>query len=283
VPARLSSPVARIVARWGRSEQVVPQRRRDLLACLAVVADPRDRRGQRYRLVSVLAVAVCAVLAGAKSLAAIGEWAADAPPEVLVALGVRPDPLTGRVRPPDEATVRRVLTRVAQLPAARQALRLPYSAGGRLDRAVRARCPRSSRTRRRHRDPDGRRRVDRHHRRGCDRHPDAAQRLGRRHGPRSDDRAGHDHHPRTTPCRPGTRGHPTGPGSQQADLAITDRIHLVRTAEGETADAVRGHERDIAQAVLATTVTEGHHGDMPHAEDSLGFSFSIKRVSSVTS
>lgn len=47
-----------------------------------------------------------------KSLVVIGEWAADVPPEVLVALGVRPDPLTGRVRPPDEATVRRVLTRV---------------------------------------------------------------------------------------------------------------------------------------------------------------------------
>jgi DDE_Tnp_1-associated len=57
----------------------------------------------------VLAVAVCAVLAGARSLAAIGEWAADAPPEVLVALGIRPQPLTGWVRAPDEATVRRVL------------------------------------------------------------------------------------------------------------------------------------------------------------------------------
>jgi hypothetical protein len=35
----------------------------------------------------VLAVAVAAVLAGARSLAAIGEWAADAPGPVLAALG----------------------------------------------------------------------------------------------------------------------------------------------------------------------------------------------------
>jgi hypothetical protein len=35
----------------------------------------------------MLAVAVAAVLAGAKSLAAIGEWAADAPGPVLAALG----------------------------------------------------------------------------------------------------------------------------------------------------------------------------------------------------
>jgi predicted transposase YbfD/YdcC len=61
---------------------------------------------------AVLAVAVAAVLAGARSLAAIGEWAADAPGPVLVALGVRRDPLTGAWRPPAEATVRRVLARI---------------------------------------------------------------------------------------------------------------------------------------------------------------------------
>ena len=57
-------------------------------------------------------MAVAAVLAGARSLAAIGEWAADAPGPVLAALGVRRDPLTGAWRPPAEATVRRVLARV---------------------------------------------------------------------------------------------------------------------------------------------------------------------------
>jgi len=60
----------------------------------------------------VLGVAVCAVLAGARSLAAIGEWASDAPCQVLAALGVRRDPLTGAWQPPGEATVRRVLARI---------------------------------------------------------------------------------------------------------------------------------------------------------------------------
>jgi predicted transposase YbfD/YdcC len=45
-------------------------------------------------------------------LVAIGEWAADAPPPVLAALGVRRDPLHQVYRPPAEATVRRVLARV---------------------------------------------------------------------------------------------------------------------------------------------------------------------------
>jgi hypothetical protein len=60
----------------------------------------------------VLAVAVAAVLAGARSLAAIGEWAAEAPGPVLAALGARRDPLRRAWRPPGEATIRRVLARV---------------------------------------------------------------------------------------------------------------------------------------------------------------------------
>jgi hypothetical protein len=85
---------------------------RSLLDDLATITDPRRRRGRRHALGAVLAVAVCAVLAGARSLTAIGEWAQDAPSLVLAALGVRRDPLTGAWRPPTEATVRRVLARI---------------------------------------------------------------------------------------------------------------------------------------------------------------------------
>ena len=74
--------------------------------------DPRDPRGVRHTLTSLLLTAVAAVLAGARSFTAVGEWAADAPPQVLAALGVRRDPLTGRFEPPDEATIRRVLETV---------------------------------------------------------------------------------------------------------------------------------------------------------------------------
>ena len=83
-----------------------------LAECLARVPDPRDPRGVRHTLTSLLLAAIAAVLAGAKSFTAIGEWAADAPPQVLGSLGVRCDPLTGRFAPPDEATIRRVLESV---------------------------------------------------------------------------------------------------------------------------------------------------------------------------
>jgi hypothetical protein len=63
----------------------------------------------RHTLTSLLLAAAAAVLAGARSFTAIGEWVADAPPQVLASLGVRYDPLAGRFEPPDEATIRRVL------------------------------------------------------------------------------------------------------------------------------------------------------------------------------
>lgn len=55
-----------------------------LLQALSAVPDPRRRRGRRHSLQSILLVAVCAVLAGARTYAAIGDWAAAARP----ALGV---------------------------------------------------------------------------------------------------------------------------------------------------------------------------------------------------
>ncbi|GIE46457.1 ISAs1 family transposase [Actinoplanes lobatus] len=48
-----------------------------LLHALAKVPDPRDPRGIRYPLAAVLAVAVCAVIAGASSFAAITDWLHD--------------------------------------------------------------------------------------------------------------------------------------------------------------------------------------------------------------
>jgi hypothetical protein len=76
-----------------------------LLAVLAKVADPRHRRGIRYRLMVILGMAVCAVLAGARSFTAIAEWAGDADEETRARLGV-----TGAV--PSESTFRRTLQRL---------------------------------------------------------------------------------------------------------------------------------------------------------------------------
>jgi predicted transposase YbfD/YdcC len=73
-----------------------------LLLVLAAVPDPRARRGVRHRLAVILGLALCAVLAGARSFTAIAEWAADADQATRNALGV-----TGVV--PCESTFRRTL------------------------------------------------------------------------------------------------------------------------------------------------------------------------------
>jgi hypothetical protein len=71
-----------------------------LLATLAQVPDPRGRRGVRHQIAVILALAVCAVMAGARSFTAIGEWAADASDQVLSALGVEsPVPCESTMRP----------------------------------------------------------------------------------------------------------------------------------------------------------------------------------------
>ena len=78
--------------------------RRPLREVLEGVTDPRDRRGVRHPLVSVLCLAVTGILAGCRSLTAIWEHAADLEPADLEALG----PGEGRALP-SESTIRRVL------------------------------------------------------------------------------------------------------------------------------------------------------------------------------
>ncbi|MFG2245763.1 ISAs1 family transposase [Spirillospora sp. NPDC048823] len=71
-----------------------------LLDLLAQVPDPRKRRGRRHTLAGVLAVGIAAVVAGSRSFAAIGQWAADAGDQVLHALGATRGPA-------EESTFRR--------------------------------------------------------------------------------------------------------------------------------------------------------------------------------
>jgi hypothetical protein len=134
VPAWVSSPIAVVAAHAGPAgEDQQVERESDLLVALAKVSDPRKTRGCRHRLVAVLAVSVCAVLAGARSYVAIAEWAHDLPVGARVRLGI------GR-RPPSESTIRRILQAVDldALDAALSswlALRLPAPPPGRM-RAV---------------------------------------------------------------------------------------------------------------------------------------------------
>jgi DDE_Tnp_1-associated len=104
VPALSSSPVSATLEQLSRlpaSDHALLPGQCPGLEYLERVPDPRNRRGVRHSLASLLMAAVAAVLAGATSFTAVGEWVADAPPQVLAAVGVRCDPLARRFVPPD--------------------------------------------------------------------------------------------------------------------------------------------------------------------------------------
>ena len=88
------------------SSPVPAARSQYLLDLLAQVPDPRKKRGRRHPLAGLLAAGVAAVIAGSRSFAAIGQWAADAGPEVLAVLGA----VRGA---PEESTFRRAFALVS--------------------------------------------------------------------------------------------------------------------------------------------------------------------------
>lgn len=104
MPATSSSPSA---LRRAAATAQMPVRRLSaaesstLLLALEAVPDPRQRRGRRHPLHSMLCLALGAVLAGADSWAAIADWAAVTDHDVWL----------GR-RPPHASTFRRLLGRV---------------------------------------------------------------------------------------------------------------------------------------------------------------------------
>lgn len=84
-----------------------------LLDTLARVVDPRDRRGVRFQLATLLAVGVCAMTcAGHNSLASIAEWGRRCDQEILARLGCRFEPFAGRFRAPGERTLRDAFAKV---------------------------------------------------------------------------------------------------------------------------------------------------------------------------
>lgn len=109
MPADASSAIPLALDQLREHLDVGPGEVPGLLERLTRVPDPR---GVRHALSFVLALTACAVLAGATSLLAVGEWIADAPTQVLEGLGVCPDPVLPRRLVPAEATVRRLLTRI---------------------------------------------------------------------------------------------------------------------------------------------------------------------------
>ena len=77
-----------------------------LIEMLRTVVDPRKPRGVRHPVVTIVAIAVCAALSGARGFTAIAEWAKDLSRDTLRRLGSR------RWTPPSEPTIRRVLQKL---------------------------------------------------------------------------------------------------------------------------------------------------------------------------
>jgi predicted transposase YbfD/YdcC len=105
MPAAQSSPIDPAIGQLVALTETFAVDRTGLLSVLAQVPDPRKPRGVRHRFSAVLALAVCAVMAGARSYVAIAEWAADADAATWVELGV------GAVVA-SESTFRRTLQRL---------------------------------------------------------------------------------------------------------------------------------------------------------------------------
>ena len=87
------------------SSPIPAARSQYLLDLPAQVPDPRKKRGRRHALAGLLAVGIAEVIAGSRSFAAIGQWAADAGPEVLAVLGAARGPA-------EESTFRRAFALV---------------------------------------------------------------------------------------------------------------------------------------------------------------------------
>jgi len=88
------------------SSPIAAARSQYLLDLLAQVPDPRKKRGRRHPLAGLLAVGIAAVIAGSRSFAAIGQWAADAGADVLAGLGAARGPA-------EESTFRRAFALVS--------------------------------------------------------------------------------------------------------------------------------------------------------------------------
>jgi hypothetical protein len=70
-----------------------------LLSFLAEVPDPRSRHGRRHPLAAILALVCCAIMSGARSYAAIGQWGQDQDLTLMHRLGfTRRPPTAGGIR-----------------------------------------------------------------------------------------------------------------------------------------------------------------------------------------
>lgn len=88
VPAAPSSPIQTLAVHAGVVGQLDAGSRTSLLRALERVPDPRKKRGVRHRFSTVLFLSVCAIATGARSFAAIADWAAARAGDTLAGMVV---------------------------------------------------------------------------------------------------------------------------------------------------------------------------------------------------
>lgn len=109
MPAVVSAIAALVSAETGDRQEERPRRMQEVYAS---ITDPRDRRGRRHSLASILLLVQCAVVAGATTWAAMRHWIKAAPQHVLADCEVRFDRRAGRYRAPHPGTISDVLARL---------------------------------------------------------------------------------------------------------------------------------------------------------------------------
>ena len=104
MPALQVSPIVAALDQpeAGLDRETVPRVALSLVEAFAEIPDPRHARGIRHGVLAILLLGACAVLTGARSFAAIAEYAHDTGRAILDLLGV------GAVVP-HACTIRRVL------------------------------------------------------------------------------------------------------------------------------------------------------------------------------
>lgn len=111
--ARLRDATSWVDRESGMSKMKLDGRTIDgLLKVLMKIPDPRQRRGRRHSQISILGIAVCATLAGARGYTAMAEFASRLNTGQRKRLDCRRDPKTGQWTVPGEKAFREFFTAI---------------------------------------------------------------------------------------------------------------------------------------------------------------------------
>ena len=100
-PAKLNRPMKTVTIPTSQMD--------DLRTLLKALPEYRMPRGSRHSMACILSIAICAILAGARSFIAIGQWSQNTSQATRKRLRCWKHPNTKRFGAPSESTIRRVI------------------------------------------------------------------------------------------------------------------------------------------------------------------------------